>query len=366
MIGGEAISVTGSDSDSMYKALPPNVQEMCEVLMVRLRRREVQGAFEVGKAMLEVLRVVVSFAGKQGFSGKEFMALVKSVGSKIHQTQPLEFTIGNITRRVLTFMREGYDLARNNYASADVVSQIHSLKTYLSSSPNDFSHAFDVTEHVLNEINELEEEMANSYQVISEQAQEHIHANEVIMTYGQSRTVEKFLLDAASFRKFEVIVAESAPSGAGKKTVEKLAGAGLQCTLITDTAVFAMMARVNKVIVGTHAVMANGGLIAHTGLHVMALAAKCHSVPVVVCSGLFKLCPLYSFDQDTFQDLKSPGAVLGFHEIDSEGQIEVCNPAYDYIPPELVNILVTNSGGHAPSYIYRLLAEYYHRDDYQV
>src|SRR3990167_838547 len=34
----------------------------------------------------------------------------------------------------------------------------------------------DFTEHVLNDMTELEEELKNSYQVISEQAQDHIHA----------------------------------------------------------------------------------------------------------------------------------------------------------------------------------------------
>lgn len=42
---------------------------------------------------------------------------------------------------------------------------------------------------------------------------------------------------------------------------------------------------------------------------------------------------------------------------------QVLNPAYDYIPPSLVDLYITNMGGLQPSYIYRLLAEYYHRDD---
>ena len=42
------------------------------------------------------------------------------------------------------------------------------------------------------------------------------------------------------------------------------------------------------------------------------------------------------------------------------------NPAYDYVPPELVSLYVTNMGAHQPSYIYRLLAEYYAPEDYQL
>lgn len=41
-----------------------------------------------------------------------------------------------------------------------------------------------------------------------------------------------------------------------------------------------MMSRVNKVIIGTHTVLANGGLRAASGIHVVALAAKHYSIPV--------------------------------------------------------------------------------------
>ncbi|CAN0440374.1 unnamed protein product, partial [Ectocarpus sp. 13 AM-2016] len=44
-----------------------------------------------------------------------------------------------------------------------------------------------------------------------------------------------------------------------------------------------------KVILSTHAVVANGGLIALNGSHAVALAANDLSVPVVCVTGLFKV-----------------------------------------------------------------------------
>lgn len=38
-----------------------------------------------------------------------------------------------------------------------------------------------------------------------------------------------------------------------------LSKADIETTVITDSAVFAMMSRINKVIIGTHTIMANGG-----------------------------------------------------------------------------------------------------------
>ena len=45
----------------------------------------------------------------------------------------------------------------------------------------------------------------------------------------------------------------------GQELAVSLAKSGIETTVINDSAVFAMMSRVNKVLIGTHTVMANGG-----------------------------------------------------------------------------------------------------------
>jgi translation initiation factor eIF-2B subunit beta len=50
--------------------------------------------------------------------------------------------------------------------------------------------------------------------------------------------------------------------------------AGIRTRLITDSAVYALMSRVDKVIISSQAIMANGGVIAHSGAYQIALAAK--------------------------------------------------------------------------------------------
>lgn len=141
-------------------------------------------------------------------------------------------------------------------------------------------------------------------------------------------------------------------------------------------------------------IQANGGLIAPSGMHMVALAASQNSVPLVVLTGMFKLCPIFPHEgQDTLQDLVSPSSVMDYANL-SEGSggggggngsgdggdysgsngmaammmdgVELINPIHDYIPPELIRLYVTNIGAFQPSYIYRLLAEYYHKDDYET
>lgn len=218
----------------------------------------------------------------------------------------------------------------------------------------------ELREALLGGIDELLDELKSVHKNISDQALEHIHANEVIMTHGKSRTVEAFLKAAARKRKFKVIVAETAPGLEGHATAQLLAEAGIDTTLIPDDNVFAMMARCNKVIVSTHAVMADGGLVAKNGTHLLALAAKTHSVPFVAITGLYKLTPTF---ERTQVPLASPADVLPFEEVDELENVHVDNPALDYVPAELVSLLLTNFGSYNPSYIYRLLREWYDIDD---
>lgn len=106
---------------------------------------------------------------------------------------------------------------------------------------------------VLASIGDLVEELETVSSNLSSQSMEHIHTDEVIMTIGRSRSVEKFLLEAGKRRKFHVIVAEAAPTYLGHEMAVSLATAGISTSVIADAAVFAMMARVNKVIIGCHA-----------------------------------------------------------------------------------------------------------------
>jgi len=362
---------------TLVEKLEYHVQKYIHNFLIQLTRREIRGAYDVAVATTNMFLVVVK--AWRWTTARELMQLVHELGHITSAAQPLELTIGNTTRRVLFIVREAYvekdqwlkmkqekSEGRAPSLSASVGEESFARRLYKlfeeSDEQDDYSKPYNVKDVVVTEITDLVTELAELYKSVADQAQEHIHANEVIMTFGKSRTVEEFLKAAASFRSFEVFVAESAPSCWGREQAVRLAQAGINTTLIPDSAIFAMMSRVNKVIIPTHSVMANGGLVALTGTHMLALAAKHHSVPVIVCAGLYKLCPLYPFDQDSFNELNTPNAILPFDEVESN--VEVFNPSYDYVPPELVELFVTNTGGHAPSYIYRLLSHYYHLEDY--
>ncbi len=62
-----------------------------------------------------------------------------------------------------------------------------------------------------------------------------------------------------------------------------------------------------QVLVGAHAVLANGGVVCPVGMHMVALAAKRHSIPFVVLVGLHKLSPLFPTDPDLLYNGEARG-----------------------------------------------------------
>ena len=222
--------------------------------------------------------------------------------------------------------------------------------------------AKDLKAEVVEGIQEILEELTQADDQIAGYALEHIHSNEVILTHTSSVTVQKFLLKAATKRKFTVIHAEAYPNNheethaaavgnikgdsdedSGTEKFQKaLTAAGITVILIPDSAVFALMSRINKVILGTHVVLANGGLVAAAGAKAIAKAAKLHSTPVVALSGVYKLSPVYPFDMDLLMENGDPSKVIGYDDGGFVDKVKIENPLFDYVPVELVNLYITN------------------------
>lgn len=324
------------------------------------------GSFEITSKTVDLLKQLISdgnFTNAQGM-----MDTIRSHGRYLHKALPVHASVGNMARRVLKIVREEYAAGRKNKSEEmDPQDSLHKIVTSVDIGEDYSSPVPDLKSGVLEHISEFQMELETSIDNIAQQAQEHIHSNEIILTLGMSHVVESFLRKAAAHRKFDVIVVDCEPLGKGHELAVSLAKSKINTTVIGDNAIFGIMSRVNKVIIGTHTVMANGGLRALTSCHSVALAAKHCSVPVIVLAPMYKLTPQYlcSYDQDAFNSYVAPDGVLDFSDHPTLSQIKRYCPVFDYVPPELVTLFISNTGGHAPSYVYRLLSELYHPDDYE-
>ncbi|KIW05087.1 uncharacterized protein PV09_03646 [Verruconis gallopava] len=243
------------------------------------------------------------------------------------------------------------------------------------------SQDHNIKADVIEGIREILDELDIVDEQISQYALENIHSDEIILTHTSSLTIQRFLLTAARKRKFTVIHVESYPNDSqtthdvilhgSKKDVaavdeseeedrfKPLTAAGIKVIMIPDSAVFAIMSRVNKVILATHSVLANGGLVAAAGAKMIAQVAQAHQTPVVVLTGIYKLSPIYPFDVDELIEWGDAGQVASYESKEFVESVDVINPVFDYVPPELVDLYISNLGSHAPSYLYHVVAEHY-------
>ncbi|KAK7099804.1 translation initiation factor eIF2B subunit beta-like [Littorina saxatilis] len=337
-----------------------DLYDRMENFMNDLRKDERLGSCEVARRTVDLLRRLISQT--KWTSVQDLMDQVWEAGKQLMGADPSESRVGNMVRRVLKIIREEFvsGLREDGGIEADgAEAPLDSLSVdYTQPCPN-------LKATVIESIGELLQEIDGSAENIAQQALEHIHADETIMTFGGSKTVEAFLKNAGRKRKFHVICTEGDPQFGGQTLAKNLAAADINVTLVPNSHVFAMMARVNKVIIGTHTILAEGGLKAPCGIFNMALAAKEHKVPVFVCASTYKLSPeqFRSEVQEGFQKYVDPNVFYPLEEFAGIEGVEFGNVVYEHIDPEYIHLFIFNTGTNAPSYVYRLVKELYHPDD---
>ena len=139
---------------------------------------------------------------------------------------------------------------------------------------------------------EILDDIEEASQKICEESEHFINNGEIILTYSRSRAVAAFLTHANQEMEgtgIDVICCETFPSLAGQSFAVELAEKGLRTSLIHDAASFTVMSRCNKVVIGCHAVLANGGVLVPSGGSNLVMAAAQFRVPVIVLSGLYKV-----------------------------------------------------------------------------
>ncbi|KAL7282179.1 hypothetical protein ACG7TL_003648 [Trametes sanguinea] len=214
-------------------------------------------------------------------------------------------------------------------------------------------------------------------QVIQETASSKIKDGDVILTYARSSVVEKVLLDAhASGRDFSVIVVDSRPmlegrciasSGSavlttipGKRLAAVLSEAGIQCTYLLLPALGSVISEVSTVLVGAHSIHTNGAVYSRAGTALVAMMAKRHSVPVVVCCETYKFSETIQLDSFSKNELAPVGDLFSSFPntkpresltLENQPNLEILNPLYDLTPPTCITAVVTEVGVIPPNSI---------------
>lgn len=311
-----------------------------EPLKKDLKSKSYSSTIDIAKAITDYIHNIIDKIVNATKSINGLHDSIKKDLKLLTSINVMQFTIGNTLKRILHII-DLYRKSDNDLKSID--NQIFEIK-------QDIEH--------------LKCHYEKSSDSLIDIALNFIEEGDVILTANYSDQLYFFLKKASENLKFTVIVAESYPSLKGEEMAFKLNSININSVIISDSSVFAVMPKITKVMIGTRAVMANGGLISYNGVYNICLAAKSFNVPVLVLSGSYKLTPLYPFDHLTFNEQLSPDSIYFCNFKGNLKNITFNAPAYDYVPPEFITIYLTDQGDYHPSYIYRLFKELYSEEDY--
>ncbi|ABN66597.2 translation initiation factor eIF2b [Scheffersomyces stipitis CBS 6054] len=348
----------------------PEIRAIIDPLVSSLKRQQLNGDKTIALAVSQLLMKVIAAA--RWTNPYDLIDIIRKVGTTLSSAQPRKVVTGNIVRRVLALIRDEIETEHENGATPMMSSMFSLLST-----TNDTSHKeqhnqskkqmSELRSIIIQGIRDLVDEITNVNDGIESMSMDLIHDNEILLTpTPTSETVLQFLIKARQKRKFTVLITESFPNyiKQSHSFAKKLAEHKIETILVPDSTIYAVMSRVGKVIIGSSAVFVNGGCMANSGVSHVVECAKEHRTPVFALAGLYKLSPLYPFTRDDLIEVGNSGKVLNYDDFKLVDNVElVTNPLDDYIPPENIDIYITNVGGFAPSFIYRIVLDNYKTED---
>ncbi|MBM4193860.1 MAG: S-methyl-5-thioribose-1-phosphate isomerase [Gemmatimonadetes bacterium] len=156
----------------------------------------------------------------------------------------------------------------------------------------------------------------------------------------------------AAGRRVSVIAGETRPLlQGGRLTAWELTRAGVPVRLVTDGMSASLMrtGEVDVVLVGADRIAANGDVVNKIGTYAVAVAARHHGIPFVVCAPSSTIDSCTPTGAGIPIEHRAADEVAAASRADS-AQVAVWNPAFDLTPAALVTAIVTDRGVWAPPY----------------
>ncbi len=181
-----------------------------------------------------------------------------------------------------------------------------------------------------------------------------IQDGDVILTHCNSSAALGVIKEAHRQGKdIRVYATESRPWRQGILTVNELADAGVDVTLVIDSAVRSVMKRVDKVFVGADTVTSQGALINKVGTSQLALAAHEARVHFYVCAETYKFSPMTLFGDAVTIEERDVSEVVRPGEV--RGSVKIFNPVFDSTPASYIDAIVTEVGMMSPGSVYGVM-----------
>lgn len=183
-----------------------------------------------------------------------------------------------------------------------------------------------------------------------------IQDGDTILTHCNSSAALGTIIEAhRQGKRIKIYATESRPWRQGILTVNALADAGVDVTLIIDSAVRAVMKKVDKVFVGADTITSQGALINKVGTSQLALAAHEARVQLYVCAETYKFSPMTLFGDTVTIEERDVSEVVRPGEV--RDSVKIFNPVFDSTPAAYIDAIITELGMMSPGSVYGVLVD---------
>jgi ribose 1,5-bisphosphate isomerase len=281
-----------------------------------VRIRQMRGGTVVTREGLTSLRAATQ--DSKATTTKEFLAELEENTRYLTNIRAASIPLSNGLRYVVQEVRR----------AADRGAQVDQLKNVLSDATVAYGR-------------KLEE----SIERVAEIGARRLRDGDVILTHSYSSSVLAILKKARQGGKeLKVFVTETRPELEGRDVACELATAGIDTTLIIDSAVSHFIEDADKVLVGAEAVAANGAIVNKIGTATIAAVAHGARVRVFVAASTHKFSPETMFGELITIEERDASYVLEDSELRKLPNLRVRNPAFDVTSPQDIDLIITERG----------------------
>jgi ribose 1,5-bisphosphate isomerase len=281
----------------------------------KIKSMEIRGALKIALTAAESMR---EFAAKHG-DEKDFLKQLQKQSEILKAARPTAVSLPNAVDYVLY-------KARNSDKEA-----------------------------LIKEINKFIKDQKDALKKLAKIGAKRLEEGDTVLTHCNSTAALELIREAHdSGKKIRVVCTETRPRHQGYLTAQYMAKHKIPVTLIIDSAVRYAMKKmdIDKVVIGADTVTANGSIANKIGTSQIALIAHEANVPVICACETLKFSPqslsgkLIPIEERDHAEIRAP--LKG---------VEMLNPAFDFTPPEYIDIIVTEDGVISPYMVYEVLKD---------
>ncbi|XP_073991265.1 eukaryotic translation initiation factor 2B subunit delta isoform X2 [Rhodnius prolixus] len=230
-------------------------------------------------------------------------------------------------------------------SSVSMTNAVRHIKSHLTQLPNDIADV-EARRKLCDVIDTyIREQIDVAGEAICNSVQEKIANGDNILIYGCSSLLFRILVEShKAGKQFTVVVVDSGPWFEGREMLRRLVDHGIKCSYVLISALSFIMREVTKILLGAHALLANGSVMSRTGSALVALVASSYNVPVLVCCETYKFCERVQMDAFVYNELGNDEDMDYSRAVEmkeNDSTVAMLSVLYDITPADLVTAVVT-------------------------